>query len=95
VSLDDTAVFSRFPSHSLVPKLGLGTPIPETPFRRALFLSALYQSARHGEVWNTPELKADAFSKLRRHGYQPQPLRGVYLPKSSDPSKLRPLGIPP
>jgi RNA-directed DNA polymerase len=47
-----------------------------------------------GEIWDTPELKAEAFSKLRRHGYQSQPLRRVYIPKSSDPSKLRPLGIP-
>ncbi len=47
-----------------------------------------------GAVWNTPELKAAAFSKLRRHGYHAQPLRRVYIPKSSDPTKLRPLGIP-
>src|SRR4029077_10494902 len=30
-----------------------------------------------GEVWNTPELKAEAFSRLRQHGYRPQPLRRV------------------
>jgi RNA-directed DNA polymerase len=47
-----------------------------------------------GDVWDTPELKAEAFSKLRRRGYQPRPLRRVYIPKSSDPSKMRPLGIP-
>jgi RNA-directed DNA polymerase len=47
-----------------------------------------------GACWDTPELKAAAFSKLRRHGYHAQPLRRVYIPKSSDPSKLRPLGIP-
>jgi RNA-directed DNA polymerase len=47
-----------------------------------------------GEVWDTPELKAAAFSKLRRHGYHAQPLRRISIPKSSDPSKLRPLGIP-
>jgi RNA-directed DNA polymerase len=47
-----------------------------------------------GDRWDTPELKAAAFSKLRRHGYQPQPLRRIYIPKSSNPSKLRPLGIP-
>jgi RNA-directed DNA polymerase len=47
-----------------------------------------------GEVWDTPELKAAAFSRLRRHGHHAQPLRRAYIPKSSDPSKSRPLGIP-
>lgn len=47
-----------------------------------------------GVRWDTPERKAEAFQHLRRHGYRAQPLRRVYIPKSSDPRKKRPLGIP-
>jgi RNA-directed DNA polymerase len=47
-----------------------------------------------GAIWDTPAEKTAAFGTPRAHGYQPRPLRRVYIPKSSDPSQKRPLGIP-
>lgn len=47
-----------------------------------------------GTTWDTPTKKASALGHLNRPGYRPLPLKRIYIPKNSNPQKLRPLGIP-
>jgi len=46
-----------------------------------------------GVIWDTPQKKAKAVQTLRKRGYQPLPLRRIYIAKRSGTGR-RPLSIP-
>jgi RNA-directed DNA polymerase len=46
-----------------------------------------------GDIWDSPAKKTTAIGRLHQRGYQPLPLRRVWIPKSHS-LKLRPLSIP-
>jgi RNA-directed DNA polymerase len=47
-----------------------------------------------GEIWRTNHQKTQGIFRLKRHGYKPQPLRRIYIPKKTGIKELRPLSIP-
>jgi RNA-directed DNA polymerase len=47
-----------------------------------------------GILWDTPVKKTRALEELRQRGYRAQPLRRIYIPKTSGTNHWRPLSIP-
>lgn len=63
--------------------------------RRVTENSGKHTAGVDGVTWRTPDRKIEAVRNTgRRRGYKPLPLRRIYIPKASNPAKLRPLGIP-
>jgi RNA-directed DNA polymerase len=51
-----------------------------------------YTSGVDRELWSTGNSKYKAIGRLKRRGYQPQPLRRIYIRKPN--GKMRPISIP-
>lgn len=47
-----------------------------------------------GIIIKTPEQKLALVKNMKRKGYQPSPLRRIYIPKAGNNKKLRPISIP-
>src|SRR6202162_5438216 len=76
--------------HTLLTHSTSGTVVP---VRRVTENNGKRTPGVDQEIWDTPEKKTQAVHALKRRGYQSQPLRRVYIPKS-DGKTMRPLGIP-
>jgi len=60
--------------------------------RRVVTNKGRRTSGVDGEIWNTSQKKMQAVELLNRRGYNPLPLRRVYIRKKN--GTLRPLSIP-
>ena len=60
--------------------------------RRVTQTAGRYTPGVDGVIWRTDKAKLSAANHLKRRGYQPQPLRRIYIPKSN--GKRRPISIP-
>ena len=47
-----------------------------------------------GIIIKTPEEKLALAKNMKRKGYQPSPLRRIYIPKAGNTKKLRPISMP-
>ena len=47
-----------------------------------------------GILWDTPAKKTRAMEELRQRGYRAQPLRRIYIPKTSSTHRWRPCRFP-
>ena len=78
------AALQRLLTHSLAAKLWA--------VRRVVTNKGKNTPGIDGKLWRTSRRRMNAVRSMRHRGYRPQPLRRIYVPKSS--GKMRPLGIP-
>lgn len=75
----------RLLTHSFLAKALAVKRVTENPGKRTAGVDRV--------IWDTPEKKASAIGQLRQRGYRPQPVRRLWIPKSSGRGR-RALGIP-
>jgi RNA-directed DNA polymerase len=75
----------RLLTHSFLAKALAVKRVTENPGKRTAGVDRV--------IWDTPQKKASAIGQLRQRGYRPQPVRRIWIPKSSGRGR-RALGIP-